>query len=391
MSHYTTSGKKLITPVTVVLALLAGTAGVLLVIRFIYGLGAITNINDGYSWGIWVVIDVVIGTGFACGGFAMALLVYIFNRGRYHPLVRPALLASLFGYTLGGIAVIFDLGRYWNFWHIMWPGLGQPNSAMFEVAVCIAIYIGVMWIEFSPTFLEKLGWFGLRKRLQKMMFFFVALGVLLPSMHQSSLGTLIISLGNQIHDLWWTQLLPLLFLISAITMGFSVVIFEATIAAAGFKRPRETHILKYLAVTIAWALALFLVVRFADLIVRGKLGLVFAGDFLSMMFLIETALFALPMVILAFPANRASARLLFVSGVSMLLAGSLYRIDAFLVAFDPGGHFTYFPSLTEMLVTVGIFAFEILAYMVFAAFLPVLHSEEPAPVTGGALREQTAS
>lgn len=391
MSHYTSSGKKLITPVTVVLALLAGTAGVLLVIRFIYGLGAITNINDGYSWGIWVVIDVVIGTGFACGGFAMALLVYIFNRGRYHPLVRPALLASLFGYTLGGIAVMFDLGRYWNFWHIMWPGLGQPNSAMFEVAVCIAIYIGVMWIEFSPAFLEKLGWFGLRKRLQKMMFFFIALGVLLPSMHQSSLGTLIVSLGNQIHDLWWTQMLPLLFLISAITMGFSVVIFEATIAAAGFKRPRETHILKYLAVTIAWALALFLVVRFADLIVRGKLGLVFAGDFLSMMFLIETALFALPMVILAFPANRASARLLFVSGVSMLLAGSLYRIDAFLVAFDPGGHFTYFPSLTEMLVTVGIFAFEILAYMVFAAFLPVLHSEEPAPVTGGALREQTAS
>lgn len=389
MSHYTSSGKKLITPVTVVLALLAGTAGVLLVIRFIYGLGAITNINDGYSWGIWVVIDVVIGTGFACGGFAMALLVYIFNRGRYHPLVRPALLASLFGYTLGGIAVMFDLGRYWNFWHIMWPGLGQPNSAMFEVAVCIAIYIGVMWIEFSPAFLEKLGWFGLRKRLQKMMFFFIALGVLLPSMHQSSLGTLIVSLGNQIHDLWWTQMLPLLFLISAITMGFSVVIFEATIAAAGFKRPRETHILKYLAVTIAWALALFLVVRFADLIVRGKLGLVFAGDFMSMMFLIETALFALPMVILAFPANRASARLLFVSGVSMLLAGSLYRIDAFLVAFDPGGHFTYFPSLTEMLVTVGIFAFEILAYMVFAAFLPVLHSEEPAP--SAALREQTAS
>ena len=389
MSQYTTSGKKLITPVTVVLALLAGTAGVLLAIRFIYGLGAITNLNDGYTWGLWVVVDVVIGTGFACGGFAMALLVYIFNRGRYHPLVRPALLASLFGYTLGGIAVMFDLGRYWNFWHIMWPGLGQPNSAMFEVAVCIAIYIGVMWVEFSPAFLEKLGWFGLRKRLQKMMFFFIALGVLLPSMHQSSLGTLIVSIGNQIHGLWWTQLLPLLFLISAITMGFSIVVFEATIAAAGFKRPRETHILKYLAVTIAWALALFLVVRFADLILRGKLDLVFAGDFMSMMFWIETALFALPMVILAFPANRTSARLLFVSGVCMLIAGSLYRIDAFLVAYYPGEQFSYFPSLTEMLVTVGIFAFEILAYMVFAAFLPVLHSEEPAP--GGALREQPAS
>ena len=105
MTHYTTSGKKLVTPVTVILAILAGIAAVLLAIRFIYGLGAITNLNDGYTWGIWVVIDVVIGTGFACGGFAMAFLVYVFNRGRYHPLVRPALLASLFGYTLGGIGI----------------------------------------------------------------------------------------------------------------------------------------------------------------------------------------------------------------------------------------------------------------------------------------------
>ena len=392
MTHYTTSGKKLVTPVTVILAILAGIAAVLLAIRFIYGLGAITNLNDGYTWGIWVVSDGVIGTGFACGGFAMAFLVYVFNRGRYHPLVRPALLASLFGYTLGGIAVMFDLGRYWNFWHIMWPGLGQPNSAMFEVAVCIAIYIGVMWIEFSPVFLERLGWLGLRERLNKVMFFFIALGVLLPSMHQSSLGTLLIGIGNQIHDLWWTQLLPLLFLISAITMGFSIVVFEATIAAAGFKRPRETHILKYLAVTIVWALVLFLVVRFADLIVRGKLGLVFAGDFMSLMFLTETALFVLPIAILMFPANRASPRLVVVSGVTMLLAGSLYRIDAFLVAYFPGEQFSYFPSLSEMMVTVGIFAFEILAYMVFAAFLPVLHSEEPAPDAGaGALQGQATS
>ncbi|MDP6515715.1 MAG: Ni/Fe-hydrogenase cytochrome b subunit [Alphaproteobacteria bacterium] len=381
MSQYTAAGGKLITPLRLVLAALALNAGVLLAIRFIYGLASITNLNDGYTWGVWVVVDIVIGTAFACGGFAMAVLVYIFNRGRYHPLVRPALLASLFGYTLGGIAVLFDLGRYWNFWHIMWPGYGHPDSVMFEVAVCISVYILVMWIEFAPTFLERFGRPNLRRRLNKVLFVFIALGVLLPSMHQSSLGTMLVVFGNQIHDLWQTQMLPLLFLISAICMGFSIVVFEATIVAAGFKRPRETHILGKLAVVMVWTLALFLAVRFVDLMARGKLGLAFTGDFLSLMFLAETALFLVPIVILASPARRRSARLLFMSGVAMLLGGSLYRIDAFLIAFHPGENFSYFPSLPEMLVTVGIFAFEILAYMVFATYLPVFHKAAPAPHT----------
>ena len=378
MSGYTSAGGKLVTPLTVFLAALVLVAGGLLAVRFIYGIGAVTNINDGYTWGIWVVIDIVIGTAFACGGFAMALLVYVFNRGQYHPLVRPALLASLFGYTLGGVAVMFDLGRYWNLWHIMWPGKGQPNSVMFEVAVCIAAYIVVMWIEFAPAFLERFGKRGLRQRLNKILFVFIALGVLLPAMHQSSLGTMMVIFGHQLHGLWQTQLLPLLFLVSAIAMGFSIVVFDATVAAEGFKRPRETTILGHMSVVLRWTLVLFLVVRFADPALHGKLNLIFAGDFLSLMFLIETALFVLPIAILFTAAGRRSARLLFVSGISMLLAGSLYRLDAYLIAFNPGDQSTYFPSLPEILVTVGIFAFEILAYIVFARFLPVLHRIEPA-------------
>ncbi|MDP1633688.1 MAG: Ni/Fe-hydrogenase cytochrome b subunit, partial [Gallionellaceae bacterium] len=143
-------GGPLWTTTTKILAALVAIAGVILLVRFIFGLGAVTNINDGYTWGIWVVYDVVIGSAFACGGYSVALLVYIFNKGEYHPMVRPALLASLFGYTLAGAGVILDLGRYWNFWHIFWPGYAQVNSVMFEVAVCISAYIVVMWIEFSP-------------------------------------------------------------------------------------------------------------------------------------------------------------------------------------------------------------------------------------------------
>ncbi|MBY0431384.1 MAG: Ni/Fe-hydrogenase cytochrome b subunit, partial [Rhodospirillales bacterium] len=266
-------GGRLITPVTVVLAILAGIAVFLLAKRFVLGLGAVTNINDGYPWGIWIAYDVVIGTAFACGGYAMALLCYIFNRGEYHPLVRPALLASLFGYTLGGLSVIFDLGRWWNFWHIFWPGMAQPGSVMFEVALCITLYICVMWIEFLPAFLERLGMKNARKTLNRAMFLFLALGVLLPTMHQSSLGSLLVVFGYQIHPLWQSGLLlPLLFLISAVTMGFSIVIFEATLSSAGFKRPLETPILAKLSLVVLWMLMAFLALRAGSYSTRGASG-----------------------------------------------------------------------------------------------------------------------
>ena len=151
---------------TVLWPLLAGIAVYFLAMRFIYGLGAVTNISNGYTWGIWVVWDVIIATGLACGGYAMALVVYILNRGEFHPLVRSALTASVFGYTLGGVSVLIDLGRYWNFWHILSPAYFNTGSVMFEVAACITLYVVVLWIEFVPTFLEYLGRHGLRTGFQ---------------------------------------------------------------------------------------------------------------------------------------------------------------------------------------------------------------------------------
>ena len=142
---------RVLTPLTAGLAALIVLAAIFVLQRFLFGLGATTNINDGHTWGLWIAFDVVVGTAFACGGYAVAIVVYILNRGEYHPLVRPALLASALGYTLGGVAVIFDLGRWWNAWHIFWPGYAQPNSVMFEVATCIAFYIVVLWIEFAPV------------------------------------------------------------------------------------------------------------------------------------------------------------------------------------------------------------------------------------------------
>ena len=372
-------GGGLLTPFTLLLGVLSAIAGVILLYRLFYGLGAVTNLNDGYPWGIWIAYDVVVGSAFACGGYAMALLVYIFNKGQYHPLVRPALLASLFGYTLAGASVIFDLGRWWNFWHIFWPGYAQVNSVMFEVAVCISAYIVVMWIEFSPAFLEKLGMKDVKRKLNKLLFFFIALGVLLPSMHQSSLGSLLVIFGQQIHPLWQSGwMLPVIYLMTAILLGFAVVIFEATLSSTGFDRPLETKVLTPLSRIMFWLLAAYVAVRVLDLVFRGALGTAFAATWQAFWFWIEMACFVVPLVLLATEQARRSAAKLFVGAVLLMLGGFLLRINGFLVGYMTGDGWHYFPSFAELMVTVGLIAFEILAYIVIVRKFPVLPAAQPA-------------
>lgn len=374
-------GGPLVTPTTLILAALAAIAFIILAIRFFFGLGAVTNINDGYTWGIWVVYDVMIGSAFACGGYTIALLVYIFNKGEYHPMVRPALLASLFGYTLAGASVIFDLGRYWNVWHMFWPGYAQINSVMFEVAVCITAYIIVMWIEFSPAFLEKFGLKDVKRKLNKVLFFIIALGVLLPSMHQSSLGSLLVVFGYQVHPLWQTILLPLLYLMTAVLIGFAIVIFEACLSSSGFKRPLELHLLGKLSHLMIWVLAAYLAVRLADLVVRGALGSMFEGSIEAIMFWIEMALFIAPLAILAKPSARRNPAKLFVAALCLMLAGFLLRINSFLVGYETGPGWHYFPSVPEIMVSIGMIALEVLGYIVLVRYLPILPGKiEPTAV-----------
>ncbi len=370
--------RRLFTPTTLVLAVLAAIAGYFILMRFMHGLGAVTNLNQGYPWGMWVVVDVIIGTAFGCGGFAMALLVYIFNKNQYHRLMRPALLGGLFGYTLAGAAVMVDLGRYWNFYNLLLPWYAQPSSVMFEVALCVMAYVAVLWIEFSPAFLERFGLHKVRDFLQRFMFVFIALGVLLPAMHQSSLGSILLVMGSQLSPLWYSGWLPLMFLATAIAMGYGVVLFEATVVSKTYDLPSEQPILAKLSVVVGWLLAAFLLFRFADLGVRGHLGLAFAGDFNSMMFWIEILLFGAAVAIFLVPAARASQRLLFIGSILLLVAGSLYRLDAYLIAYTPVQNYTYFPSVPELMVTIGIVALEILLYMLFVKTLPVLHAPEQA-------------
>jgi Ni/Fe-hydrogenase subunit HybB-like protein len=373
-------GGKIVTKPFLILGLFLLIAAYFILRRFLFGMGDVSNMNNGFPIGTWVVLDVVIGTAFGCGGFAMALLIYIFNRKVYHPLMRPALLGGVFGYTLAGLAVMIDLGRYWNAFNLLLPWYAQPNSVIFEVALCVMAYITVLWLEFWPAFLERMpAEFKQRYRLDKLqaflkryMYVLIALGVLLPTMHQSSLGSVLLILGYKLSPLWNTTWLPLLFLISALAMGYGVVMMEATLVQRTFKTPSEVALFARLSRVVAGLLAGFLVLRWGDLAFRGHLGLVFAGDRDGNLFLIETALFLAPIFVLL-SHRRASQRWQFLAAVGLLAGGSLYRLNSYLMAVQPGNGWTYFPSAPELLITIGVICLEIMLYLLFIKTLPVLH------------------
>jgi Ni/Fe-hydrogenase subunit HybB-like protein len=369
-------GGKLLNPVTLVCGVLVALMAAILLVRMFKGLGYVTNLNDGYAWGLWVVVDVMVGSALACGGFSVALLVYIFNRGRYHPLVRPALLGSLFGYTLAGAGIFFDLGRWWNFWHIFWPGYVNPNSVMFEVAACVTAYILVMWIEFSPVALEKFGLNVAKKKLEKVLFIFVALGVLLPMMHQSSLGSMLVIMGSQVHPLWQTPLQGAIYLLSAIVMGWAVVLFESCVAAAGYRRSIEVDLLDPLAKIMLGAMALYLAVRVGDLLWRGVFGLAFEPTWAAAWFWIENLAFLAPFALIRTAGQRRNPARLFLAGVAVMFGGSMIRLNGYLITFNSGPGFHYFPTLAEILVTAGFFAIEVLGYILITRRFPVLPREQ---------------
>jgi Ni/Fe-hydrogenase subunit HybB-like protein len=278
--------------------------------------------------------------------------------------------------------VMIDLGRYWNAFNLLMPWYAQLNSVIFEVALCVMAYTTVLWIEFWPAFLERMPLrFKQRYKLDKLqvflkryMFVFIGLGVLLPTMHQSSLGSVLLVMGSKLSPLWYTTWLPLLYLISALTMGYGVVLLESTLVSSAYRLPSKSAVLSSLSRVVAGLLALYLVLRFGALLAGGHGDLIFAGDKSSILFLVETALFLAPLLVLATPAGRASQRLRFLAAVCLLAAGSLYRIDSYLMAVNPGNGWVYFPSAPELMITIGVVSLEIILYLLFIKTLPVLHA-----------------
>jgi Ni/Fe-hydrogenase subunit HybB-like protein len=363
-----------------VLAALVLVAFLLIVWRLVAGLGATTALSDAYPWGLWIAFDVVTGTALACGGYSMAILVYVLNKGRYHPLVRPAILTSALGYTVAGISIALDIGRPWIAWKVpLFVWSWNFHSALLEVSLCIMTYTGVAWIELAPAFLER--WereSRLRKLaemahriLDKSLVWVIALGLLLPTMHQSSLGTLMVITGRKLHPLWQTPLLPLLFLVSCVAIGYAAVVFESTLAAVLFRRPRETEMLAGLSGAMLPVLGAFFVLRVGDVIARGRLPLVFAANRYAVGFWVEVALTLAPFLLLWPAGARRDAGNLFRAAMLMLLAGALYRFDTYLLGYRAAPDVHYFPSIPEFLITVGLLALEVLGYIVIVKLFPI--------------------
>ncbi len=381
--HATPVGGRLWTPSVQLLSGILGISLIVMLWRFVFGLGATTALNDGYPLGLWIAFDVVTGTALACGGYGVAILVYVLNKGRYHPMVRPALLTSALGYTLAAIGVNLDLGRWYLVWKVpLYFWHWNFNSALLEVALCIMAYMVVLWIELSPAFFEKFQDSPIEPLrrvsraalpiLEKASLWIIALGLLLPTMHQSSLGTLMLLAGARLHPLWNTPILPLLFLISCVSMGYAMVVFESAFSSIAFKRTPEIKMLAGLAGAMVPILYVFAALRFADLAWRGRLGLLFAGDGRSVLAALEFVLFLAPTVMLASRARRHDLGNLVRAAMVMMFAGALYRFDTYLVAFTPGAHWSYFPSVQEILVTLGLISVELMAYILIVKTFPIL-------------------
>ena len=372
ISKTTPMGGQILTRPFLFLSLLVLIALALLVFRFVYGLGEATNLNNGYPWGLWVVLDIHITAAIGCGGYVLAVVIYVMNRGEFHTLIRPALLGSAFAYTLANLAAFVDIGRWWNFYQIALPWNINLNSVMFEIAMCMALYMLVLWIELLPPALERFGKQKYLKNFHKILFFVIPLGIVLPTMHQSGLGALIVAAGTKISPLWQTPWISLLFLLSAIIMGFSIVIFEGALTVLGLGRRLELHLYRRLAKVLRWALGFYLLVRFADLLHRD----VFAGLSWSsteaVMFLIENALFAIPLIILIHPRWRGNARLLFLSASCLLLAGAVLRFNGLIIGYTPSAGYIYFPSVIELLVSIGLLAVEVIGFTYIVKRFPVL-------------------
>lgn len=391
MSHAASSpvGGRLMTPAYKVLLALAAIGAGFLVWRFLFGLGSMTALSDSYPWGIWIAFDVVTGTAIACGGYAVALLVYAFNRWHYHPLVRSAILTSALGYTIAGLSVVIDLGRYWTLYGLAGIWNWNLNSILLEVAICITAYVFVSWIELSPAFLERgrtarsprLRSFSERwlPRMQRALPFIIALGLLLPTMHQSSLGSLMLLAGPKVHALWSTPFLPLFFLITCVAMGLGGVVLESTISSRAFGRPNEHSLLVRIGRVAAGLFALFMVMRLADLAFRGRLDMLLAFDRFTFWFTLEMLLAAAGIVVLLQPSLTRGR--LFRAAMLVLLAGALYRFSVFLIAYQPAPGAVYFPSLGEIMVTVGLVAAEIAVYILIVRRFPILAALPPHPET----------
>jgi Ni/Fe-hydrogenase subunit HybB-like protein len=344
-------------------------------VRAFRGLGAATNLSDQFPWGLWIGFDVLCGVGLAAGGFTLAAAVHIFNIKRYEPIVRPAILTAFLGYALVILALLFDLGRPYRVWHplVMW----NPHSVMFEVGWCVTLYTTVLALEFSPVVLERLGWTKALGWMRAALIPLVIVGVILSTLHQSSLGSLYLIVPHKLHPLWYTPLLPVFFFFSAVPVGLAMTIFESWHSSKAFGRQLELPLLKGLARVLAVLLAAYLAMRFLDLARRGALPLVWSTGTESCLFALEISLWLLPMLLLFRSRVRANPRALYACSVLVIFGFIANRLNVSVTGMEAGSGAHYVPKWTEAAVTLAIVALGFAIFHFAVRWLPVFPESKP--------------
>lgn len=379
------------TPGVLVLVALMAAGAVAVVARFTGGIGYVSNLTTARPWGLWIGVDVASGVALAAGGFTTAFLAHIAGRHTFEPVVRPALLTAMLGYTFVVLGLLVDIGRSWAIWKpmVFW----NFNSVLFEVAMCVMLYLNVLYIEFIPILVEQFKGrvrlpgplaalngltefvLGLADRiLGKVMWFFIIAGVVLSCMHQSSLGSLMLMAPTKLHPLWYTPILPLLFLTSAIAVGYPMVVFETTLATASMKLDGEMRVLSPLIRVTIYLLGIYMALKIGDMVVRGTYVYLLDGTARTNSFIVEMLLGVIvPWLMLLSGKVRRSRQALF-AACAMIVGGVLLnRVNVFVVGYQPPvSEASYFPAVGEILVTVGLISALMLLYRFLVTHLPVL-------------------
>jgi Ni/Fe-hydrogenase subunit HybB-like protein len=350
------------------------------IVRFTQGLGRSTNLSDQFPWGIWIGFDVLCGVMLAAGGFTLTAAVHILNIKRLRPIVRPTILTAFLGYVLVCVALMFDLGKPYNIWHPLI--MRNPHSVMFEVAYCVMLYTTVLSLEFAPIVLERFNLQKPLKAIKAVLIPLVILGVILSTLHQSSLGTLYLIMPEKLHPFWYSPLLPVFFFISAIAVGLAMTIFESSMSAKHFNRQLELPILQELGRVLVVVLSVYAVLRFEDLLHRGMLRQLLVPRYEMYLFWLEIALSVIfPLLLLSQKHIRKTSQGLYLASVLVVLGFITNRLNVSITGLESSAGLRYVPKWTEVAVTGAIIASGFALFGAATKYLPIFPAEERHPVS----------
>jgi len=373
--------KPALTPFNVVAGIIVVVGLIITVIRFTQGLGATTNLSDYNPWGIWIGFDLLVGVALAAGGYVTSAACYIFGLKRFHSAVRPAILTGFLGYALVVLALHYDVGRPWR---LPYPFIVQSGttSLLFEVAACVALYLSVLFIEFTPAALEWLGLKRARSIVVKLTLVLTIFGVVLSTLHQSSLGALFLIAPSKMHPLWYSPYLALYFFVSSIVAGLSMVIFEGSLAHKHFHDKMDAEHLREadgvalsFAKAASWVLAGYFIIKVIGIAQTNAWG--YLGTGYGLWFLVEMLGFVLlPCYFYAIGAREKNLKIIRRTAAWTVLGIVVNRFNVGLIAFNyhlPSSE-RYFPHWMEIGISVFVVTIGILAYKFIVTHMPILYA-----------------